>query len=69
MRQLFNDNGVTKTWLDTKTQCNLSNKQHFFWIQLVTAIPKSWKEGRRRSNHIFDALSVYDHQVIKKSQV
>ena len=64
--QLFNENGMTKAWLDIKTQFNLSNKQHYFWIQLINAIPKSWKEELRRSNRISDALSVYDHHLIKE---
>ena len=41
--QLFNENGMKKAWLDIKTQFNLSNKQHCFWIQLINAIPKPWK--------------------------
>ena len=67
--QLFNENGMAKAWLDIKTQFNLSNKQHYFWIQLINAIPKSWKEELRRSNHISDALSLYDHHMIKKNQI
>ena len=67
--QLFNENGMTKAWLDIKTQFSLSNKQHYFWIQLINAIPKSWKEELRRSNHISDALSMYDHHMIKKNQI
>ena len=68
-RQLFNEKDMTKAWLDIKTQFNLSNKQHYFWIQLINAIPKSWKEELRRSNRISDALSVYDHHLIKKNQI
>ena len=67
--QLFNENGMTKAWLDIKMQFNLSNKEHYFWIQLINAIPKSWKEELRRSNHISDALSVYDHHLIKSNQI
>ena len=67
--QLFKENGMTKAWLDIKTQFNLSNKQHYFWIQLINAIPKSWKEELRRSNRISDALSVYDHHLIKSNQI
>ena len=47
----------------------MSNKQHYFWIQLINAIPKSWKEELCRSNHILDAFSVYDHHLIKKNQI
>ena len=65
-RQLFNEKDMTKAWLDIKTQFNLSNKQHYFWIQSINAIPKSWKEELRRNNRIPDALSVYDHHLIKK---
>ena len=67
--QLFKGNGMTKAWLDIKTQFNLSNKQHYFWIQLINAIPKSWKKELCRSNRISDAPSVYDHHLIKSNQI
>ena len=67
--QLFKEDGMTKAWLGIKTQFNLSNKQHYFWIQLINAIPKSLKEELRRSNRISDTLSVYDHQLIKSNQI
>ena len=60
---------MTKAWLDIKTQFNLSNKQHYLWIQLINAIPKSWEEELRRSNRISDGLSVYDHHLIKRNQI
>ena len=50
--QRFKENDLTKAWLDVKTQFNLSNKQHYFWIQFINALPKSWKEELRRSNRI-----------------
>ena len=64
--QLFNENSMAEVWVDIKTQFNLSNKQHYFWIQLINAIEKSLKEELHRSNHISDALSMYDHHLIKK---
>ena len=60
---------MAKAWLDIKKQFNLSNKQHYFWMRLIKAIPKSWKEELRGSNRISDALSVYKHQLIKKNQI
>ena len=57
------------TWLHIKTQSNLSNKQHYFWIQLINTIPKSWKEELPRSNNISDALSVYDHYFTNSNQI
>ena len=60
---------MTKAWLDIKTQFNLSNKQHHFWIQLINAIPKSWKEKLYRSNRISVALSVRNHHLIKRNQI
>ena len=36
---------------------------------MINVIPKSWKEELSRSNHISDALSVYDHHMIKKNQI
>ena len=67
--QLFSENGMAKAWLDIKTQFNLSNEQHYFSIQLINAISKSWKEELRRSNPISYALSVYDHHLIKENQI
>ena len=64
--QLFSENSMAKAWLNIKTQFNLSNKQHYFSIQLINVISKSWKEELRRSNPISYALSVYDHHLIKK---
>ena len=63
--KLFNENGMAKAWLDIRTEFNSSNKQRFFSIQLINGIPKSWKEELRRSNRIPDALSLYDHHLIK----
>ena len=60
---------MTKAWLHIKTQFNLSNKQHYFWIQLRNAIQNSWKEELRRSNRISDATFVYDHHLIKRNQI
>ena len=60
---------MAKAWLNIKTQFNLSNKQHYFSIQLINVISKSWKEELRRSNPISYALSVYDHHMIKINQI
>ena len=67
--QRFDKNGIKKVWLDIKPQFILSNKQHYFWIQLINAIPKSWKEELRRSNRVSNTLSVYDHYLIKRNQI
>ena len=64
--QLFNENSMAKAWLDIKMQFKLSNKQHYFLIQFMNAIPKSWKKELHRSNHISDVLSVYDNHLVKK---
>ena len=60
---------MAKVWFDIKRKFSLSNKQHYFWIQLINAIPKTSKEELRRSSHISDALSVYDYHLIKKNQI
>ena len=67
--QLFNENSMTKAWSGIKIQFDLSNKEHYFWIQLINAVPKSWKEELRRSNRISNALSMYNHHLIKRKQI
>ena len=47
----------------------MSNKQHYFWIQLINANPKSWTEELHRSNRISDAFFGYDHHLIKRNQI
>ena len=58
--QLFNENGMAKAWLYIKAEFNLSNKQHYFWIQLINAFSKPRKGEVRRSNRISNAFSVFD---------
>ena len=42
---LFDYNGNLKPWNDIRLEYNLDEKYKFKWIQLIHAIPKSWKES------------------------
>ena len=37
--KLFNENGMAKSWLDIKIHFNSSNKEYYFWIQLINEVP------------------------------
>ena len=60
---------MINAWSDIKTKFSLSKNQHYFWIQLINAIPKYWKEELFRSNRISDTLSMYDHHLIKRNNI
>lgn len=47
---------------------NLEGNMHFEYIQLVRAIPNSWKNNIQQTNSNTDKLTLKDHHVIKKSK-
>ena len=43
INQLFNTDGSVKNWNILKTEYAPQNKDQFFWLKLINAIPKMWK--------------------------
>ena len=42
--QLFNTDGSVKNWNLLKTEFAIQSKNRFRWLQLVNAIPETWKK-------------------------
>ena len=59
--QLFNENGVIKKWCSLKNEFNLESNMHFRHIQLVPAIPNSWKSNIQQMYSNTDILIAKDH--------
>ena len=63
--QLFNDNGSIKPWGDIKIEFHLKDTQKMYWLQIIDALPKWWKD-----TILFTILFViFDHHIVKKSQI
>ena len=43
--QLFNENGNIKPWEDIKIEFHLKDTQKIYWLQIIDALPKSWKDA------------------------
>ena len=66
---LFDSNGHLRPWNDIKLEFNLDEKYKFKWIQLILAIPKSWKESLAFDNGNSNNLFIQDHYLLKKHQI
>ena len=66
---LFDSNGRLKPWNDIRLEYNLDEKYKFKWIQLIHAIPKSWKESLAFDNGNSNNLFILDHHLLKKHQI
>ena len=43
--QLFNENGHIKPWEDIKIEFHLKDTQKIYWLQIIDALPKPWKDA------------------------
>ena len=41
---MFNDNGNIKPWEDIKIEFRLRDSQKIYWLQIIDAFSKSWKD-------------------------
>ena len=58
-----------KSWDTLKYKYNLNDKEKFWWLQLVNSMPKLWVEVLNKDLGLFVNLQVYDHNLIKNSQL
>ena len=42
--QLFDDNGNIKSWKDSKIEFHLKNTHKIYWLQIIDALLKIWKD-------------------------
>ena len=40
---MFNDNGNIKPWKDLKIEFHLKDTHKIYWLQIIDALPKTWK--------------------------
>ena len=67
--QFFGRAGNLKMWEVLKEEYQLNENKKFAFIQIIHAIPKSWKENLASTLENIDNLVVQDHHLIQKNQV
>ena len=67
--QLFQNNQQIKKWNELKTEFDLIEKEKFLSVQIIHALPISWKEILRNYTESINNLVIRDHHLIKKYQV
>ena len=64
--QLFNDNGKIKPWEDIKIEFHLKDTKKIYWLQIIDALPKSWKDITLKDKGNTKNLVIFDHHIIRK---
>ena len=66
---MFNDNGKTKPWEHIKIESHLKDSQKIEWLQIIDALPKSWKDVILKDKGNAKNLVIFDHLIVRKSQI
>ena len=66
---MFNDNGNIKPWEDIKIEFHLKDTQKIYWLQIIDALPKSWKDTILKDKGNAKNLVIFDHHIVRKSQI
>ena len=69
MGQLFQNNQQIKKWNELKTEFDLIENEKFLMVQIIHALPISWKETLRNYTESINNLVIQDHHLIKKHQI
>ena len=66
---MFNDNGNIKPCEDIKIEFHLKDTQKIYWLQIIDALPKSWKDAILKDKGNAKNLVIFDHHIVRKSQI
>ena len=67
--QLFNDNGNIKPWKDLKIEFHLKDTRKIYWLQIIDALPKTWKDIILNNKGNAKGLVIFDHHIVRNSQI
>ena len=67
--QLFNDNGNIKPWKDLKIEFHLKDTHKIYWLQIIDALPKTWKDIILKNERNAKNLVIFDHRIRRNSQI
>ena len=66
---MFNDNGNIKHWEDIKRKFHLKKTQQLYWLQIIDALPKSWKDATLKDKGNAKDLVIFDYHIVRKSKI
>ena len=66
---MFNKNRNIKSWEDIKIEFDLKDTQKIYWLQIIDALPKSWKDAILKDRGNAKNLVIFDHHIVRKSQI
>ena len=67
--QLFNDNGKIKPWEYIKIEFHLKDTQRIYWLKIIDALPKSWKDAILKDKGNAKNLVISDYHIVRKSEI
>ena len=67
--QLFNDNGNIKPWKDLKIEFHLKDTHKIYWLQIIDALPKTWKDIILKDKGNAKELVIFAHHIVRNSQI
>ena len=67
--QLFNDNKNIKLWKNTEFEFHLKDTHKIYWLQIIDALPKTWKDVILKDKGNAKYLVIFDHHVVRNSQM
>ena len=63
---MFNERQKLKAWDELKQEYRFLENKRFLFMQLLHAIPKSWKEDLSKVKENIHNLIIQDHHIIRK---
>ena len=67
--QLFNDYRNIKPWKDLKIEFHLKDTHKIYWLQIIDALPKTWKDVILKDKGNAKYLVIFDDHIVRNSQM
>ena len=67
--QMFNDNGNVKPWKDLRIEFNLKYTYKIYWLQILNALPKTWKDIILKDKGSTKNLVIFDYHIVRNSHI
>ena len=58
-----------KPWKDLKIEFHLKDTHKIYWLQIIDALPKTWKDVILKDKGNAKYLVIFDHHVVRNSQM
>ena len=64
-----NDNGNIKLWKDLKIEFHLEDTHKIYRLQIIDALPKTWKDIILKDKGNTKKVVIFDHHIVRNSQI